>query len=138
MLDRLTSAGSNTPAQPMHLPAQLTHHLAGKTVAHSCRWSATKRARLAAQATFGAVVVRELTVGQAAAVFGVPRHLVSVELKKLGVTLRHYDGNGGNGGDDIRETASAPAWETLTPDQKSEFLAKNFDAIWRELEVRTA
>ena len=122
MLDRLTS--SITSVEPAHL--------AGKTVAHSCSWSDTKRARLAAKATFGAVQVSRLTVIQAAAVFGVPKHAVAKELRKLGVTLRHT--TNGNG----HAAAPVPTWDELTPEQRSEFLAKNFDAIWRELEVRTA
>jgi hypothetical protein len=57
-------------------------HLAGKTVAHSYTWSDTKRAQLAAKATFGAVIVSPLTAAQAAEIFGVPTTAVTAELKK--------------------------------------------------------
>lgn len=111
-----------------HEPA----HLAGKTVAHSYTWSDTKRAQLAAKATFGAVIVSPLTAAQAAEIFGVPTTAVTAELKKLGVALRHTNGNGHTA------TPSVPAWEALTSEQRSEFLTKNFDAIFHELERVTA
>jgi hypothetical protein len=126
MLDQLTFTGSSTPVEPAHL--------AGKTIAHSCSWSPAKRARLAAKATFGAVMVTRLTAVQAAAVFGVPRRAVAKELKKLGVTLRHTTNGNGNG----HAAAPAPTWETLTSEQKAEFLKTNFNEIWNELERVTA
>lgn len=107
--------------------------ITGKCVAHSHTWSDAKRARLAAKATFGAVVVTPLTAIQAAELFGVSKSAVAAELKKLGVVLRHPNGNG-NG----HAAAPPPTWDSLTSEQRSEFLKKNFDAIWNELERVTA
>jgi hypothetical protein len=118
--------GNTTAATPMEIT--------GKCVAHSYTWSDTKRARLAAQATFGAVVISPLTVIQAAEVFGVSKSAVAAELKKLGVTLRRANGNGGNG----HTPVPPPRWESLTSEQRSEFLKTHFDEIWIELEARTS
>ena len=41
-------------------------HLAGRTIAHSFTWTELKRAKLAAKATFGAVVISPMTAIQAA------------------------------------------------------------------------
>jgi hypothetical protein len=120
MLDKTTY----TPAAPA--PSTI----AGRTIAHSYTWSETKRVRLAAKATFGAVVVTPLTAIQASQVFDVPVTAVAGELKRLGVVLRHHNGNG--------HGHAAPTWESLTSEQKSAFLANNFDAIWNELEARTS
>lgn len=78
MLDKTTY----TPAAPE--PSTI----AGRTIAHSYTWSETKRVRLAAKATFGAVVVTPLTAIQASQVFDVPVTAVAGELKRLGVVLR--------------------------------------------------
>jgi hypothetical protein len=68
--------GNTTSVEPVHLT--------GKTIAHSYTWSEAKRIKLAAKATFGAVVVTPLTAIQAAAVFDVPATAIAAELKKLG------------------------------------------------------
>jgi hypothetical protein len=61
----------------------------------------------------------------------VPKSAVAAELKKLGVALRRHNGKGNGHG-------ALATWESLSSEQRSEFLAENFDAIWRELEMRTA
>ena len=107
-------------------------HLTGKTIAHSCSWSETKRAKLAAKATFGAVVISPLTAIQAAELFNVPKSMVAEELKRLGHRLcRSRNSNG-------HATATPARWDSLTSEQKSEFLKANFDAIWNELDLRTS
>lgn len=105
--------------------------LTGKTVAHTHRWTDAQRANLAARATIGAVVVAPLTALQAAEVFGIPAAAVAAELKRLGLARSYIKNNNGNG------HAAPPAWESLSSEQRAEFLKANFDAIFGELELRT-
>ena len=114
------SSTNREPAKPVTLI------ITGKTVAHSVSWSKAKRARLAAQATLGEVIVTPLTAVQAANVFGVTTNAVAMKRNRHG--LRRYNGNG----------HTVPTWDALSPEQKSEFLQTNFNAIWAELDQRTA
>jgi hypothetical protein len=124
MLDKLTPTSSITLPKPVEI-------ITGRTIAHSHSWTELKRAKLAAKATFGAVVISPLTVIQAAETFGVPKSAVAEALKKLGVVLRHHNGNG-------HTAATVPTWDTLSSEQRSTFLRENFDQIWSELEHVTS
>jgi hypothetical protein len=73
--------GHSTSLKPVEI-------IAGKTIAHSFTWSKVRRRKLAARATFGAVVVTPMTAIQAGEIFDVPVTEIAAELKKLGVELR--------------------------------------------------
>jgi hypothetical protein len=125
--------GSTTSSPPVTI--------GGKCVAHSTSSSDAKRARLAALACLGELVVVRMTEGQAAAVFGVPKTKIAAKLKQFGHTLRHSNGGNGhaNGNDHANGNGkSLPTWDEFSIEQQSEFLAKNFDAIWNALELRTS
>ena len=91
--------------------------------------------------SLGRVDVHKPSVTQVARMLRVPVSAVSKARAKLLAERgddhhgdHHHRGNG-NGAFVTEPTIT---WDDLAPEQRSEFLAKNFDAIWRELEVRTA
>lgn len=140
MLDKL----SYTPAPPA---PSIPFTICGRGIKKR-GWGKRMLARLGAEMSLGEVNVRKPSVPQAARMLGLPVSRVRKARAELIAEQRAerlgfldepagVAGNGNGNGNGHAAVVPSLTWDDLTPEQQSEFLAENFDAIWNELEVRT-